>query len=108
MTGITWASVYAFLQARSTEEVRGVVFLVTLGEAPVVQMKLNDREAACPVTYAELAPLVDGYIAAMDIPAKSVAGGEIDIDYVKNRAVVTAFYHDHGNNARKRATEYPF
>lgn len=98
--GLSWASLYAYVQARMTGPVLTVVFVVDVA-AGSVRINVNDaHESAAPISFAELKPLIDGY--ASGLPAGSViTNGTVEIDYKLNSAVITVYYEHDGKRQRR-------
>jgi hypothetical protein len=98
--GLSWASLYAYIQARTKDKVRTVVFVIDVA-AGTVRLNVNDtNESAAPIAFAELKPVLDGYAQTLPTGA-SISNGTVEIDYVTNLAVITVYYEHDGQRKRR-------
>lgn len=100
---LSWASLFGYLQARTTAKVERVVFLID-AKALELRMSLNDGDARpAPLKYEEIAPLIEGFAPSLGVPeGADILKGSVDIDYVNNAATIAAYYL---NDGRKQRTE---
>lgn len=89
---LSWASLYAYLQARTPGTVEHCLFIVNV-ERNTTSLTVNHGQPmSAPVTVHDLQPLIDSYTAGILPEGARVKFGEINIDYVGNAAAVTVYY----------------